>query len=367
MDSTYSGGTYAGVAFSGGGWNSSFPWSNISDPSLFVNYAMSTDATTANTQGEIDFGVPRSIRLVYLGANNISRSGQVRVRCSNTAKFSSQQINGSLSAGVSAVVFHNTASTSQTITSGDSFTIAGDTTVYKSTTTATITAGSTASINITPNLAANVSASAVVTCRSGDYSMTTLDTGFLDVWKTIYTFGTIAYGSPSFWDGKINSEDAVGQSFPFIYVGDNSITGRYMKIEISDTTNTDGVIKVGRVFVSQGWQASINMMQGTGIGWKSNTQMESCIGGNEVFEKRPGERDFTFDFDDLPENEAYSNIYEMQRLLDVAGQLVFVYDPDDTTNLYRRTILARLSSLQPIKHPQFQRATNAFEIHEVIA
>lgn len=369
IDSTYTGTGYVGVAFSGGSWDSSFPLSNIKEDSLAIDFSQTTDATLASTQGEIDLGVTRTraIRTLCFLANNISRSGQIRIRATNTSKFSSLVVNALTSAGVSSIVFRNTATTSQTVTSGDYFTIPGDTTVYQATNTVTISASGTGTINITPNLVEDAALNEDVVCRSGDYNTATLDTDWQDVWRVVYPFGSLPYGHPSFWDGKITAEEAEGQSLPFVYIASTPFTARYIKFEIDDEENADGYIRIGRVFVSLGWQATVNMLYGAGVSWQTNSQMEKAIGGNEVYERRPSQRLITFEFDDLPESEAYSNIYEIQRKLDIYGQLVFIFDPDDVENLHRRTILARMQSLQPIRHPRFQRTSNAFELKEVIA
>lgn len=370
IDSAYTGSGYEGVAFTGGSWETEFPLSNISEDSLGIDFAQSTDANTSSTQGEIDLGVTRTraIRTLCFLANNISRSGQIRIKVTNAAKFSGAVVNALTSSGSSSVVFRNTSSTSSiTITNGDYFTVAGDSTIYKATNTVTISASGTGSINITPNLAADAALNAVITCRSGDYTSPTLDTDWQDVWREVYAFGSLPYGHPSFWDGKVTAEDAEGQSIPYVYVANTAFTGRYIKFEINDALNSDGYIRIGRVFVSLGWQASINILYGASIGFQSNSQMEKAIGGNEIFERRPAERVIAFEFDDLPQNEVYSNVYEIQRKLDVYGQLVFIFDPDDTENLHRRTILARMRSLPPIRHPRFQRTSAAFELKEVIA
>jgi hypothetical protein len=367
VDSTYLATGYDGVAFSNGSWNASFPLSNLALDSLEVDYSKSTDATLTSTKGDVDLGVSRTLKLFCFYANNISRSGKLRIRATDTAKFSNMQVNALTAPTASALVFHNVGTTSQTITTGDCFTVTGDTTVYTAGTTATITAGSTASINISPNLVASAASAAPVICRTGDFTTPNLDTGFLDVWRVVYAFGSIPYGNPSFYDGKINGEDAVGQSFPFIYVATTPITGRYIRFEIDDTTNSAGFIKLGRFFASQGWQTTVNFLYGVTFGWQSNTQAEKTIGSSDVFERRPGERVAAFDFDNIPEDEAYANVYEMQRKLDISGQMVFVYDPEDTTNLHRRTILATMTKLQPIKHPTLDRTGTAYEIKEVIA
>jgi hypothetical protein len=365
IDSTYVGNGYDGVVFSGGSWETAQPLSNLMEPYL-VDFAQTTDATLTSTQGDIDLGCLREVDCFILYDNSISRVGKARFRLSDTAKWVGVTLNGAASAGASSISVM-ASSSGATITSGDYFTITGDDTVYKFTGSSTIAASGTASVNITPNLTANALSTTPLVCRTGDFTSPVLDSTSVDVWPEAYRFGQVNYGHPSFYDGKVSAEDAVGQTYPFIYIPDVAKIGRYIRFEIDDTANVDGCIKIGRSFVAPGWQMTINPIYGLSVGWKSNTITDRTLGQADIFDKKRAEREITFEIDSLPEDEAYSFPYEMQRLLDIDGQFVFIYDPEDTIHLHRRTILARMKNNQALRHSEFMRVGVAFDIKEVIA
>lgn len=77
---------YATVAFSGGSWEADLPLTNLRDPQL-QRVARSTDATTANTQFDVDLGVDRDVKLVAIPDHNLSTSGQYRIRGATDSGF----------------------------------------------------------------------------------------------------------------------------------------------------------------------------------------------------------------------------------------------------------------------------------------
>ena len=192
------------------------------------------------------------------------------------------------------------------------------------------------------------------------------DTGWVDVWTRIYVFGSLPWGHPSFWDGKLAAEDAAYYDVAFIHVAATEQTARYWSWEIDDTTNADTYVELSRLFMAPGWQPTINMQYGATFGVETDTTAEKSLGGVEYYDRQAPRRTAKFVVGNLDEDEALANAFEMQRTLGIDRQLYLVWDSDDTDNLHRRSILATMRSLTPLEFPYFDAATAAFQLQEVL-
>jgi hypothetical protein len=147
----------------------------------------------------------------------------------------------------------------------------------------------------------------------------------------------------------MTAEDMNGINVGWTHVPSAAQTARYWRFEITDTGNADGYIELGRVVVAGGWQPTYNMNYGARLGLDTDTTRSLTDGGAAVYTSRPVRRTLTFAISDLGEDEALANGFDLQRLAGTAGQMMVVYDPADTTHMYRRAFLATLQSLSPLE------------------
>lgn len=201
---------------------------------------------------------------------------------------------------------------------------------------------------------------------AGVFTSPVYDTGWLDVWPRIYAPGSLPWGHPSFWTGRLSAEDAEGYNIGFVHVAADVQTARYWLWEIDDTANPDGYVDLARLFMASGWQPSINMEFGAGYGWEDATTSQQSLGGVEYYDERPRRRVFAFMIGNLPVDEALTQPFEMQRLLGKAGQLFFVFNPTDTYHMHRRSFLATMRELSPLQLPYHDASTAAFTLQEVL-
>lgn len=216
----------------------------------------------------------------------------------------------------------------------------------------------------------NMSRDALIRVRGASdsgFSNVLLDTGWQDVWRVIYPFGSLPFGHPSFWDGKITEEDRQGYPMPFVYVASSTVNARYWKFEINDTSNADGYVELSRLFLAPGWQPDVNMAYGNQLGWETETLVEGSLGGARFYDGRNSRRVWKFSINNLTVDDALSWPFEIQRKQGIDGQVFFVFDPEDTTHLHRRAFLATIRQLSPLEFPYHNRNNAAFELEEVIA
>ena len=358
------------VRMGGGSWLTARPLTNlraVTDLDRFLkNTARSTNATTAYTKLYGDLGANRSIRVTAIPRSNIkNKAATIRVRYMTAPVFSGCTMNAITASGVSSITF-KAGSVAATITTGDLFTVNNNSTVYTAGTTTTISAGGTASIAITPNLADNAAAAEVITCITGNLSTVVYDSGYTDVWRAVFDLSTLSYFDPHFYDLKFTDEERNVINMPWFDVADDSFYARYFLLEVVDSGNSDGYIDLAKLVISPGYQPTINMSYGTTLGWSSNTTVtKSDI--TKFFRVREGERRVAFQIANIPTNEAFGFDYEIKRALDLSGQLFFIFNPDESTNRHRFSFLATIEEISPTSFDYFDGNKIAYQLTEVIS
>lgn len=199
-----------------------------------------------------------------------------------------------------------------------------------------------------------------------DFATTVADSGWTAVWPVAYPFGTLPWGSPSWWTGSYSAEDVASYDASTVYVAATTVSARYMRVEIDDTTNAAGYVEFGRLFAGDGWQPIRNMVYGAGVGWESRTTVQEALSGAESFDVRRSVRIARFGLEAMTESEAMAAAYEIQRSMGISGEVLFVWDADDTANAPRRRFLGRFRTLSAIENPGPDRWRAPFEIKELL-
>jgi hypothetical protein len=170
------------------------------------------------------------------------------------------------------------------------------------------------------------------------------NSGWIDVWPTGYVY--------------------TDYKWLFSFILPNDVDAQYWSVEIDDTTNPDGHIQFGRVFIGPAWQPEFNMSFGNGVTWENSTDVQTTLGGVEYFNEKESLRVVNFSIDYLSEDEAMEGVFEIGRRAGVSKEVLYIYDADDTTHALRRRFIGRLRKLNPIEHPNIAQHTAAFEIKE---
>jgi hypothetical protein len=194
-----------------------------------------------------------------------------------------------------------------------------------------------------------------------------VDTGWTDLYTLMYAPGTLPWGHPSLWDGRMDKESALLYSMPWLFVFDDNKNARYWLIEFSDVGNPDGYFQLPRVVIATGWQPTHNFIYGVSILNSDDTQVQTTPGGADFFDQRAKRRIARFSINHLPEAEALAWANDMQYRLGISGQVYFVYNPDEPENWPRRCFLACMSALSPLVAATHGRMDTIFELTEIIA
>lgn len=175
----------------------------------------------------------------------------------------------------------------------------------------------------------------------------------------VYDTGTV-----NVWPAGIDAEEAAGMNLGWTHVAAAAQSARYWLFEISDATNPAGYVDVGRLVIAKAWQPTINMSVGARLGLETDTDRTVTDGGAAIYNDKPRRRTMTFDIEHLPADEALENGFDMQRIAGKSGQLMFVFDPEDTTHMHRRAFLAVLRELTALEYPYYTDASTPFQVIE---
>jgi len=203
---------------------------------------------------------------------------------------------------------------------------------------------------------------------SNDPAFATLlaDSGWLDAWPAMFNTLQLPWAAENFWSGRYAERDRQGYTWTSIFSTPFTVYARYVSVMIQDTSNSAGFVQLGRLFAGDAWQPRINMSIGAGLGWQTGTDIAEALSGAEYFaEKRPY-RVAKFSLGFLSEDEAFGNAFDIKRRMGISGEVVFVFNPDDTLHALRRQFYGRLRELSLIEYPYATLNSTGFEIKELI-
>jgi hypothetical protein len=196
------------------------------------------------------------------------------------------------------------------------------------------------------------------------YSTLVYDSGTINVWP-LMPYGSYEWEDDNFWDLQLSDEEIALFTKTLTYVPDTIASAQYYQIEFFDSTNTDGYVELGRIFVGAIYQPTLNMSLGASIGDETNTIVDVALSGAEFFDRRTSYRVAQFTLDHLTYNESIIN-GDIIKISGVDAEVLYIYDDNTALDLHRRAFLGRLRALSPISQPYNTRYQTTYEIKELL-
>ncbi len=193
-----------------------------------------------------------------------------------------------------------------------------------------------------------------------------LDTGWVDFFGVIYPFGSLPWGHESFATGRLSAEVAADYRVAWLYVAGAEVLGRYWRLEINASGNTDGFIDIGRLVVARGWTPKYNVSYGVQFGWRDDSRKSRSKGGAQFADKEPRRRMFRMSIDWMTLKEGFGGPLEMQRTLGTTEPFLFVFDPSDVELAIQRTCMVTASSLGALTLNHHDNTTVPIDLEEVL-
>lgn len=230
--------------------------------------------------------------------------------------------------------------------------------------------GAVKTVGVVALVVHNLSVGAKVRIRAddaADFVTPAYDSGWVDVWPSgLVPQDLLVWEEENFWLGTLSAQARAGYQSPYIHVLSAPQTYRYWRIELDDTTNSDGYVHIGRLFMSATWTPTINYNQGAELVYKDTTPTETSLSGAEYFDVRGKAREFSFTLEGLTDTEAYDVVLQLQRVAGISGEILQIPDLDDTTRIPARAYVGRLVDLSPISNNTPDRFKVQLKIRETL-
>jgi hypothetical protein len=230
--------------------------------------------------------------------------------------------------------------------------------------------GSAAGIKVFCLAGHNLSVGALMRLRGSDtagtFTTPLYDSGTVSAWGNAYTTSDIPWEDDAFWASVTTFTGLDAGNPTLIHILPAETAARYWRLEITDTTNADGYVEAGRLFLGQAWQPTYNFTYGAGIAYADDSIVEQALGGSEYFDARPVRRIISLRFDALTDAEAMQMMLDMQRLRGTTGEILFCWDPDDLSYFQQRSMLCRQAELNPIELARLGAHAAALKLRELI-
>lgn len=188
------------------------------------------------------------------------------------------------------------------------------------------------------------------------------DSGTVTVFPTgSKPYGTIPWGAPNWWTAVPTEDDLDRYQRNLFHHIPGALFARSFLFEAFDTSNADGYMQAGRLFLGQVFQPQQNMETGAAVQIKPRSTQVTARGGTDYYARLLSKQSFAVPFPRLEEHEA-RRVNELQAIVDTSGEVIFMWDGEDPTYWMGRSAFGRLAQLDPLVHPQYANYSTAFQV-----
>ena len=193
------------------------------------------------------------------------------------------------------------------------------------------------------------------------------------------TIGVIGSASPDFSNPLVDREvpartlstAAEAAKYPGLaFIADPAglATCRYWRVTLSDPDGyaETGFIELANLWIGSAWSQVNAPSYAWSLAYEDPSIIETSIGGEDFFDRRPKYRALRFGLDYMLTDEWAAHGLAMIRDLGITEPLLFVMSHTDPNLGERVSFMGRLRSLNPIENPDPLRYACAFEVKELI-
>lgn len=179
------------------------------------------------------------------------------------------------------------------------------------------------------------------------YSSLINDTGQVTFGATPISTYDMHWTDPNWWSGAQPLDDPGGAAGIWvIHVYNSDVTAQYWDFEIDNSSNPDGFIEIGRLFLGSAYIPSLNFEPGSNrAGFTSLTSVQQAVGGSRYFNRRRAARTFQWQHSALPDDEVHDSVYRIAAIAGSDQQIFIIPDADDTDRLAKRSFLGTLDEI----------------------
>jgi hypothetical protein len=212
--------------------------------------------------------------------------------------------------------------------------------------------GSAEALNVVALLYTNASSGATWRIRAADDQASLTD-------------GSADYDSGSITLRAAGADDTWERPHGVLWIS-AGITRRWLRIDITDGSNPDGVFRAGRLVIGDLWQPARNAQYPIAFGPVDDTQHKRTDGGSLIPIHRGDPyqvADLRFKF--LNEAESLEHVHDFRRRRGRRYDMLVLLDPEDASYLQHRTLYGLITRDDALGHAGFQRFEHRVQINEL--
>lgn len=213
----------------------------------------------------------------------------------------------------------------------------------------------------------NLSTAATVTILCSDVGFGNSElhnSGAQAAWPVVYQPEDLEWEDDNWWEGTITAAEAEGYPMPFEYDCGANIRARYVRIQITDTGNTDGYVELAGAWLGPIWSPTRNVSFGASLSWENRTQADYSLGGSVFTDYRPPARVYQFTLNRLTDAEAYGVILDAQRRVGTDQRLWVIPNWDDVARRFKRDFMCRIRRYDPVAQANNKLHDTTFVLEE---
>ena len=201
---------------------------------------------------------------------------------------------------------------------------------------------------------------------------------WVSVWRRIYPSNSefLTWRSKNLWRGSIEEEQRLAFTKIHISFLKDTISGgqpigTHLHVDINDATetvNVDMFLEVGRVFIGQYSQPTVNPEYGAiDHNFVDNSELTTSNSGTEYAYEKAKTRTVSVQWNHLTEDEAFGGIYEASRSQGITREVLYAYDVDDAgAYQYARSFIGRFTQLNAITQPNVGLFGASINLKEIL-
>lgn len=168
------------------------------------------------------------------------------------------------------------------------------------------------------------------------------------------------------WPSSFTAADVSDYPKNWIYCFTTAKTARYWKIEISDTSNPDSYIELGRLWLGEAFEPAVSVVYGASLGYESRDLLEESLGGIVWGEKRTPRRTTSISFPNISNTEKQRALI-MQKTLGTTGELLWVMNSAAAaTDMLLEAFPATVRAASPLSYPYYNNNEMPLELQEIV-
>ncbi|MES3674595.1 hypothetical protein QC589_01425 [Halomonas elongata] len=194
------------------------------------------------------------------------------------------------------------------------------------------------------------------------------DSGWGQVWPSIYATSELEWEYDNFWTGTIDDDERTDFTALATMFLDSPQIARRIDVEISDAGNPDGYVTLGRCLISDAWQPEYNMAYGVTYGYDIGTEFETAgdPGMTEYADPKTPKRTVTFALKHLSQEEGFRRALALQRTQGLHGEVLYTESAEANQSSFAKTFIGRQVSVDPLEHPYYANYANSISLKEIL-